>query len=64
MCSPGVAYLLWLGGLLLVCGLHRFYLRKPYTGLLWLATLGLFGVGQLIDLFRIERLTRKANARR
>ncbi|WP_457652159.1 NINE protein [Rhodocaloribacter sp.] len=53
MRSKGVAYLLWCGGLFGFAGLHRFYLGKVGTGLLWLFTLGLLGFGQLVDLFTL-----------
>ena len=53
MKSKGVAYLLWCAGLFGLCGLHRFYIGKIGTGLLWLFTLGLLGLGQLIDLFTL-----------
>ena len=53
MRSKSTAYLLWCGAFVGLCGLHRFYIGKIGTGLLWLFTLGLFGVGQLIDLFTL-----------
>lgn len=56
------SYLLWLAGVLQLHGLHRIYNGKIVTGLLWLFTLGLFGVGQLIDLFLIPKMVDKYNA--
>lgn len=57
------SYLLWLGCLLQIYGLHRFYNGKIATGLLWLFTFGLFGVGQLIDLFLIPDMVDDYNAK-
>lgn len=53
MKSKGIAYLLWLVGFFGCLGLHRFYLEKIGTGLLWLFTGGLFGFGALFDLFTL-----------
>lgn len=51
--SPGVAYLLWLLCFVGPCGVHRFYSGRWVTGLIWLFTLGLLYVGQIVDLFLI-----------
>lgn len=49
--SKLVAFLLcWFLG---VWGVHRFYVGKIGTGILWLLTGGLCGIGTFIDLLRI-----------
>jgi TM2 domain-containing membrane protein YozV len=44
-----LAYCLWF--FLGLLGIHRFYLGRPLTGLLWFATGGLLGVGWIFDFF-------------
>jgi uncharacterized paraquat-inducible protein A len=36
-----------------VLGIHRFYVNRVGSGILWLLTLGLFGVGVIVDLILI-----------
>ncbi|GGX96500.1 hypothetical protein GCM10007160_25140 [Litchfieldella qijiaojingensis] len=58
--SKLIGYLLWIFGFL---GAHRFYFGKPVTGTIWFFTLGLLGVGWLIDLFLIPAMDRQADLR-
>ncbi len=61
MNKAGTAYILWLGCLLQLHGLHRLYNGKILTGLLWMFSFGLFGVGQLIDLLLIPSMVDEHN---
>ena len=63
MRSIGTSYLLWFACFLGLCGVHRFYNGKWITGLIWLFTLGLLGIGQLLDLIFMPGMVRNANAR-
>jgi hypothetical protein len=56
-----IAYLLWLVSGFGVLGFHRFYLGRFGTGLIWLFTGGLFGLGALFDLFYIPTMVRDEN---
>jgi len=58
--SKTVGYVLWIFGF---TGSHRFYYGKPVTGTIWFFTLGLLGVGWLIDLFLIPAMDRQADLR-
>lgn len=59
--SVGVAYLLWFSSLFGICGVHRIYAGKVGTGILWIFTFGLFGIGQFIDLFLIPGMVEDFN---
>lgn len=59
--SLALSYLLWCLCLVGVCGMQRFYNRKPLSGLLWLFTFGFCFIGQLIDLLVMPKLVRQAN---
>ena len=55
------AYLLWLFfGLI---GVHRFYVGHRGWGIAYLLTLGLFGIGWLVDLFLIPSYVAAYNHR-
>ena len=56
--SVFIGYLLWIVGF---TGAHRFYFGKPISGAIWFFTLGLFGIGWLIDVFLIPGMDRKAD---
>jgi len=58
--SKVIGYLLWIFGF---TGSHRFYYGKPVSGTIWFFTLGLLGIGWLIDLFLIPSMDRKADRR-
>jgi len=59
--STGIAYFLWLISGFGALGFHRFYLGRFGTGLLYLFTGGLFGLGGFFDLFYIPVMVREAN---
>jgi len=53
-----IGYILWVFGFL---GAHRFYFGKPVSGTVYFFTLGLLGIGWLIDLFLMPSLDRDAD---
>lgn len=55
-----IGYILWLFGFI---GAHRFYYGKPLSGTIYFFTLGLLGIGWLIDLFLIPGMDRTADFR-
>lgn len=56
--SKIVGYLLWTFGFI---GAHRFYYGKQITGTIWFFTLGLLGIGWIVDLFLIPSMDRAAD---
>jgi TM2 domain-containing membrane protein YozV len=58
--SKVIGYILWIFGF---TGSHRFYFGKPISGTIWFFTLGLLGVGWLIDAFLIPSMNRNAARR-
>jgi TM2 domain-containing membrane protein YozV len=58
--SLAIGYLAWVFGFL---GLHRFYYGKPVTGTIWFFTLGILGIGWLIDAFLIPSMDARADRR-
>ena len=64
MKSTTTAYLLWLLIFVGLGGIHRIYAGRVVTGLIWLFTGGLFLIGQVVDLFLIPGMIRRANLER
>lgn len=58
--STVVGYILWIFGFM---GAHRFYFGKPISGTIWFFTLGLLGIGWIIDLFLIPGMREEADTR-
>lgn len=58
--SKLIGYVLWIFGFM---GAHRFYFGKPVSGTIYFFTLGLLGIGWIIDLFLIPGMDRDADLR-
>ncbi len=61
--SKNTALLMWFAWIFGFAGIHRIYLGKPVTGIIYLLTWGLLGVGQVIDLLTMRSLVEGANRR-
>lgn len=57
--SLGTAYILGLSPLG-IFGAYHYYLGNVKLGLIYTFTLGIFGIGWIVDLFRMKKLVRKA----
>ena len=53
-----IGYLAWLLGFF---GCHRFYYGRPISGTLYFFTLGLLGIGWIVDLFLIPGMDAHAD---
>ena len=58
--SVAMGYILWIFGF---TGAHRFYYGRPISGTIWFFTLGLLGIGWIIDLLLIPGMDRSADLR-
>lgn len=64
MKKVSTSYVLWAIGLISpISGLHRLYNGKIVTGVIWLCTLGLFRVGQFVDVFLIPGMVEEYNTK-
>ena len=63
MYSVRLAYLLWVPSLFGISGLHRLYLGKIGTGILFLLTGGLLGMGTIYDALTLPSQVREASLR-
>ncbi len=59
--SYPTAYALWCFCFLSVCGVHRIYARRYFSGFFYLITFGVLGIGQLLDLFFIPGMIDEEN---
>lgn len=56
--SKTIGYVLWIFGF---TGVHRFYLGKIGTGLIWLLTGGLCGIGWAWDFWSLDEQVSELN---
>jgi TM2 domain-containing membrane protein YozV len=59
--NNSTAYILWALCLFGVFGIHRLYTGRILSGIIYLFTFGLFGIGQIIDLLLIPGMVETRN---
>ncbi|MEM8780510.1 MAG: NINE protein [Cyanobacteria bacterium P01_G01_bin.49] len=59
--NSGVAYIVWCLCFFGVCGGQRFYTGNITSGLIYLFTFGVFGIGQFLDLILIPGMVDRRN---
>jgi hypothetical protein len=59
--SKGKAYLFWFLSFFGIFGFHRFYLGKIGTGIGWILSGGVLGLGALYDLFALSSMVDEHN---
>ena len=55
--STPIAFLLLMLTIFGIAGMHRFYVGKIKSGILYLLTLGFFGIGSSVDIIKMQRGT-------
>lgn len=58
--SVPLGYILWIFGFM---GAHRFYYGRPISATIYFFTLGLLGIGWIVDFFLIPSMDREADLR-
>ena len=61
MKNKWIAYFLWLISGFGWFGLHNFYLNRPWRGIIWIFTQGLFWFGSAYDLITIHKTVKDIN---
>ena len=56
--SVALGYVAWIFGFM---GMHRFYYGRPISGTIYFCTLGLLGIGWIVDLFLIPGMDQAAD---
>ena len=58
--SDAAAWAFWVLGLVGIAGIHRLYLGRPVSGIVWLLTGGLCMIGTIVDAFLLPGMIRDA----